>query len=96
MVSRRLGPFTMLAPCRIVYVTEQATRFGFGDGTLPGHPERGEEAFHVVRADDGVITAEIVAFPDRTFAPSLAGRPSSDPPEGSRRSLQLRCRLPPQ
>lgn len=62
LASRRFGPVTIVAPCRIVYVTEEATRFGFGYGTLPGHPERGEEAFHVILGDDGTVTAEIVAF----------------------------------
>jgi uncharacterized protein (UPF0548 family) len=49
-------------PCRIVYVTDEDRRFGFAYGTLPGHPERGEEAFHVRLAEDGVVTFEIVAF----------------------------------
>lgn len=51
-----------VVPCRIVYVTEEEHRFGFAYGTLPGHPERGEEAFHVRLAEDGVVTFEIVAF----------------------------------
>ena len=62
VASRTFGPVTILAPCRIVYVTDEATRFGFGYGTLPGHPERGEEAFHVILGEDGTIEAEIVAF----------------------------------
>jgi uncharacterized protein (UPF0548 family) len=62
IASRTFGPVTILAPCRIVYVTDEATRFGFGYGTLPGHPERGEEAFHVILGDDGMVKAEIVAF----------------------------------
>jgi uncharacterized protein (UPF0548 family) len=45
---------TMAAPCRVVYVTDEPDRFGFGYGTLPGHPEEGEEAFHVERTTDGV------------------------------------------
>ena len=62
VASRAFGPVTILAPCRIIYVTDEATRFGFGYGTLPGHPERGEEAFHVILGDDGTVKAEIVAF----------------------------------
>lgn len=58
----RVGPLVLVAPCRIVYRTDTPDRFGFAYGTLPGHPEQGEEAFHVVRHDDGTITAEIVAF----------------------------------
>jgi uncharacterized protein (UPF0548 family) len=58
----RIGPAYMLAPCRIVYVTDQDDEFGFGYGTLPGHPERGEEAFHLRRHHSGGVTFEIVAF----------------------------------
>ena len=45
IASRTLGPVTILAPCRVVYVIDEESRFGFAYGTLPGHPERGEEAF---------------------------------------------------
>jgi len=43
------GPFQILAPCRIIYVIDEADTFGFAYGTLPGHPETGEEAFTVER-----------------------------------------------
>ena len=62
IVSRNIGPVLVAAPCRIVYVTDSGNRFGFAYGTLPGHPERGEEAFHVVQRDDGTVFAEIVVF----------------------------------
>jgi uncharacterized protein (UPF0548 family) len=61
VASRSFGPVVIAAPCRIVYTTDETTRFGFAYGTLPGHPEMGEESFHVVRDDRGV-KAEIVAF----------------------------------
>ena len=51
----------VLAVCRVVYVEEDADRFAFGYGTLPLHPECGEEAFQVSRVD-GVVTFRIVAF----------------------------------
>lgn len=57
-----LGPVTAIVPCRIVYVTDQTDRFGFAYGTLPGHPERGEESFHIVRTPAGQVSFEIVAF----------------------------------
>ena len=56
-----LGPATVVAPCRIVAATDEPDRVGFAYGTLPGHPEAGEEAFHVVRAA-GRTRFEIVAF----------------------------------
>jgi uncharacterized protein (UPF0548 family) len=38
-----------VASGRVVYVTEEPDRAGFAYGTMPDHPERGEEAFHLVR-----------------------------------------------
>lgn len=46
---------------RVVYVLEEPGRSGFGYGTLPCHPERGEEAFAVIRQGDR-IRFEITAF----------------------------------
>ena len=37
------GP--LRAPCRVVYVIDEGDRRGFAYGTLPGHPESGEELF---------------------------------------------------
>ena len=56
-----LGPVTAVAPCRVIYVTDERDRFGFAYGTLPGHPECGEESFHILRTPTKV-TFEIVAF----------------------------------
>jgi uncharacterized protein (UPF0548 family) len=50
LVSIHKGPITVVAPCRIVGVCAETNRYGFAYGTLPGHPEQGEEAF-VVRRD---------------------------------------------
>lgn len=51
------------APCRVVYVVEEPDVRGFGYGTLPGHPESGEERF-VVRHDPATdaVFAEVTAF----------------------------------
>ena len=46
--------------CRVVDVIDADDRAGFVYGTLPVHPERGEEALVVVRHDDQV-TFEITA-----------------------------------
>jgi uncharacterized protein (UPF0548 family) len=56
-----LGP--LRAPCRVVYVLDEQNRRGFAYGTLPGHPESGEELF-AVRYDPstGDVHAEVVAF----------------------------------
>ncbi|MFE3190202.1 DUF1990 family protein [Nocardia sp. NPDC059240] len=42
-----LGPIGVSAPCRVVYVLDEPDRRGFAYGTLPGHPEIGEELFAV-------------------------------------------------
>lgn len=49
------------APCRVTRVTDEATRFGFSYRTLPGHPERGEEAFDVHLDAAGDVRLEIAA-----------------------------------
>lgn len=36
---------SLAAPCRIVGVLDEPDRWGFAYGTLPGHPEQGEESF---------------------------------------------------
>jgi uncharacterized protein (UPF0548 family) len=53
VVESRLGrgPLAVIAPCRVVWADDDERRAGFGYGTLPGHPFRGEEAF-VVKIDD--------------------------------------------
>ena len=51
------------APCRVVYVVDEPHVRGFAYGTLPGHPESGEERF-VVRHDPATaaVYAEVCAF----------------------------------
>jgi uncharacterized protein (UPF0548 family) len=56
-------PIVALAvPCRIVSVIDGQTRWGFAYGTLPGHPEQGEEAFIVSMSPDQTVRFEIEAF----------------------------------
>ncbi len=47
---------------RVVYVVDETHRKGFAYGTLPGHPESGEEAFVVELDGDGTVTFTITAF----------------------------------
>ena len=66
-VSVRFGPITVVAPNRIVSVVDEPRRWGFAYGTLPGHPEVGEEAFVVeYRADDSVVV-HIIAIAHAAF-----------------------------
>lgn len=64
VVDLRLGagPFSVTAPCRVVWVIDSRDRCGFAYGTLPGHPESGEEAFGLTRDEDTAITFRITAF----------------------------------
>ena len=48
--------------CRIVKVIESDTEFGFSYGTLPHHPEEGEELFAVSDNGDGTVTFRVSAF----------------------------------
>jgi uncharacterized protein (UPF0548 family) len=56
------GPFRLSAPCRVVYVIDEPNRQGFAYGTLPGHPESGEEAFVVEQRDDDTVVFDVRAF----------------------------------
>ncbi|MFF5175858.1 DUF1990 family protein [Micromonospora sp. NPDC000089] len=56
-----VGPLRVWGPTEVVWVADGDDRAGFGYGTLPGHPERGEEAFLVRRGADGVFF-EVTAF----------------------------------
>jgi uncharacterized protein (UPF0548 family) len=57
----RMGPLKLVAPCRVIEVVNEPRRRGFTYGTLPGHPERGEERFELRLLDDDV-RFEITAF----------------------------------
>jgi uncharacterized protein (UPF0548 family) len=56
------GRVRISAPCRVVYVITQPRRHGFAYGTLPGHPESGEEAFVIEQRADGTVAFTITAF----------------------------------
>jgi uncharacterized protein (UPF0548 family) len=64
------------APCRVVYVIDEPGIRGFAYGTLPGHPESGEERF-VVRHDPvtAAVYAEVSAFSRPATWWSKAGGP---------------------
>lgn len=62
-----VGPFRLAAPCQVVWVHEPAAggvpqSAGFGYGTLPGHPARGEESFEVEINTHGEVWLRIRAF----------------------------------
>lgn len=50
------------APVRVVRVLDEDGRRGFAYGTLPGHPESGEESFVVELLADGDVRFTVAAF----------------------------------
>jgi len=56
------GAVGVNAPVRVVYVVDDEGQKGFAYGTLPGHPESGEEAFVVDLGEDGRVTLTVTAF----------------------------------
>ena len=50
------------AHCRIVWVVDEPRRKGFAYGTMPGHPESGEESIVVERAGDDSVWLTIRVF----------------------------------
>ncbi|SDM64779.1 DUF1990 family protein [Allokutzneria albata] len=56
------GWLAVHAPCRVVHVIIEPRRTGFAYGTLPGHPECGEEAFVLEHRDDDRVTFTLSAF----------------------------------
>jgi uncharacterized protein (UPF0548 family) len=62
-----VGPFRLDAPCEVVWVRQPSPgavpqSAGFGYGTLPGHPARGEESFEVEIDTRGEVFLRIRAF----------------------------------
>jgi uncharacterized protein (UPF0548 family) len=62
VVTLGTSVIALAIPCRIVSVIDGQTRWGFAYGTLPGHPEQGEEAFIVSIGPDQTVRFEIEAF----------------------------------
>ena len=74
LVVRMMG--FLRAPCRVVYVIDEPDVRGFAYGTLPGHPESGEERFAVRRdPDTSAVYAEVSAFSRPATWWSKAGGP---------------------
>jgi uncharacterized protein (UPF0548 family) len=70
-----LGPLTIAAACRVVYVIDENDRQGFAYGTLAGHPERGESLFEVRLTADGRVRFLVTSFSEPATWWSWAGGP---------------------
>jgi len=69
------GPLRVGAPCRVVSTVTEPRQRGFAYGTLPGHPESGEEAFVVEHLDDDSVVFAITAFSRPATIPARAAGP---------------------
>lgn len=56
------GPLSLRIPCRVVQVIDEPRRKGFAYGTLPGHPESGEELFVLDHDSDGTVRFTVTGF----------------------------------
>ena len=56
------GPLSLRIPCRVVYLIDDPDLVGFAYGTLPGHPEAGEERFALRRHANGGLELTVAAF----------------------------------
>lgn len=77
MLGLGVGPVAVSAPCRVVYVVDDPLRQGFAYGTLPGHPESGEESFMLTSGADGRIAFTITAFSRAATRVARVGGPVS-------------------
>ena len=59
--ARAYGTWSLSAS-RVVYVFDEARRFGFAYGTLPDHVEAGEERFLIEWLPDDSVWYDILAF----------------------------------
>jgi uncharacterized protein (UPF0548 family) len=77
VVRMRLGrgPFAVMIPCRVVEVIDTDPARGFTYGTLPGHPEEGEERFYLEQLRDGRVCFTIKAFSRPASTLARAGGP---------------------
>ncbi len=64
-VAHSIGPLAVCAPARVVEVIAEPRRSGFSAGTLPNHPEIGEETLLLTHLDDDRVqfTVRAVARP---------------------------------
>ncbi|RIQ31221.1 DUF1990 family protein [Jiangella rhizosphaerae] len=49
-------------PCEVVWVLDEDRRGGYAYGTLPGHPERGEESFVIELDENDDVWFTVTAF----------------------------------
>ena len=97
VVLMRWGPgrLSVAIPCRVLDVVDEPRRRGFTYGTLPGHPEAGEEQFVLEHLADGRIRLTIRAVSRPASLLARLGGPLSRAAQGlmTRRYLRALDRL---
>jgi len=68
-ISARVLGIWLTSACRIIYVIDSDTQFGFANGTLPGHVGCGEERFLVEIDEQGTVWYDLFAFSRPRFFP---------------------------
>ncbi len=92
-----VGLLRVTAPVRVVHVIDEPTARGFAYGTLPGHPESGEEQFVVELAPSGLVLFTITAFSRPAWRLARLSGPFDDVAQSlmtRRYLLALRAPLP--
>jgi uncharacterized protein (UPF0548 family) len=74
-LSQRIALVPISAACRVIAVTDELARRGFAYGTLPGHPECGEELFMLEAVRGTGVVATVTAFSRPATALSRAAGP---------------------
>jgi uncharacterized protein (UPF0548 family) len=62
-------------PCEILWLRDENSCYGYGFGTLAGHPLSGEEAFEVRLSPDGEVRFAVRAFSRRVSWYARLGGP---------------------
>ena len=90
-----LGALSVKIPSRVLAVIDEPRRKGFTYGTLPGHPEAGEERFTLEQLEDGTISFTISAYSRPASTLAKLGGPISRAAQNfmTRRYLQALDRL---
>jgi uncharacterized protein (UPF0548 family) len=75
LLAIEAGSARISAPCRVVCVITQPCRHAFAHGTLPGHPESGEEASIIEQRAEGIVEFTITACSRPATAMARAAGP---------------------
>jgi uncharacterized protein (UPF0548 family) len=69
------APVAIALSCRVVWTVDDPRRNGFGYGSLPGHPEAGEEAFVAELDPDGAVRFRVFGFTRAGTVATAVARP---------------------